>query len=218
MMTHKDSRVKVMSEILGGIRVIKFNSWEKHFARKVDTLRDLELASLKGRKYLDAWCVFFWACTPALISLLTFATYALLGRPLTAARVFTSVALLNILLTPLNAFPWVVNGLVEAWVSVKRLQQFFELGEQQLLRYYTRPLHESGKDASPTGFDCSFVRKMSVTGILYAHFKRLCDVWLPCTNVVLVFSRPDDSDRSRSVRVVGAASALSGTVRDAAGN
>ena len=34
------------------------------------------------------------------------------------------------LIGPLNAFPWVVNGLVEAWVSVKRVQQFVDLKTQ----------------------------------------------------------------------------------------
>ena len=42
-------------------------------------------------------------------------------------QVFTSLALFNMLIGPLNAFPWVVNGLVEAWVSVQRVQQFVDL-------------------------------------------------------------------------------------------
>ena len=76
-----------MNEILFGIRVIKFYNWEGHFRDKVSVLRDLELSSLKGRKYLDALCVFFWATTPVLISILTFTTYTLLGHQLTAAKV-----------------------------------------------------------------------------------------------------------------------------------
>jgi len=36
-----------------------------------------------------------------------------MGNQLTAATVFTSVALFNMLIGPLNAFPWVLNGLVE---------------------------------------------------------------------------------------------------------
>ena len=79
-----------MSELLAGIRIIKFYVWEDHFERKVGALRDAELASLRGRKYLDALCVYFWATTPVLISVLTFATYALLGHRLTAAKVGTS--------------------------------------------------------------------------------------------------------------------------------
>ena len=51
-------------------------------------------------------------------------------------QVFTSVALFNILISPLNAFPWVLNGLVEAWVSAKRVQSFLQLEELDLNRYY----------------------------------------------------------------------------------
>lgn len=34
-MTEKDKRVKLMSEIIRGIRVIKFHVWEKYFIDKV---------------------------------------------------------------------------------------------------------------------------------------------------------------------------------------
>ena len=36
MMTFKDQRVKLMSEILYGIRVLKFHSWERFFAQRVN--------------------------------------------------------------------------------------------------------------------------------------------------------------------------------------
>lgn len=34
-MLQKDGRVKVMAEILRGIRVIKFHVWEDHFVEKI---------------------------------------------------------------------------------------------------------------------------------------------------------------------------------------
>ena len=77
----------MMNEVLYGIRVIKFYTWEKHFTNKVDDLRSLEVDSLRGIKYLDAMCVYFWATTPVLISILSFTTYATLGHQLTAAKV-----------------------------------------------------------------------------------------------------------------------------------
>ena len=42
------------------------------------------------------------------------------------------------LISPLNAFPWVLNGLMEAWVSLKRLQAFLTLPELDLDRYYLK--------------------------------------------------------------------------------
>uniref|UniRef100_S4RIY5 ABC-type xenobiotic transporter n=1 Tax=Petromyzon marinus TaxID=7757 RepID=S4RIY5_PETMA len=131
MMHHKDGRVKLMTEILFGIRAIKLHCWEESFSRKVNGFRSDELKGLLGMKYLDALCVYLWAVTPVLISILTFVTYVSLGNALTATKVFTAVALINMLITPLNAFPWVLNGLIEARISLRRLETFLSLPEKQ---------------------------------------------------------------------------------------
>ena len=78
-----------MSELLYGIRVLKLHAWESQFANRVNSIRHEELRCLQGRKYLDALCVYFWATTPVLISILTFGTYVLLGHSLTAAKVIS---------------------------------------------------------------------------------------------------------------------------------
>jgi ATP-binding cassette subfamily C (CFTR/MRP) protein 10 len=87
MMLYKDERVKLISEIIYGIRTIKMNTYEKYFIERMNTVRHKELRALRGRKYLDAFCVYFWATTPVLISVLTFTTYTLLGNQLTPAKV-----------------------------------------------------------------------------------------------------------------------------------
>ena len=69
--------------------------------------REGELQALSVEKYLDALCVYFWAATSILTSIITFTLYALLGYRLTADVVFTSLALFNVLIVPLNGFPWV---------------------------------------------------------------------------------------------------------------
>ena len=61
------------------------------------------------------------------MSVLTFGVSSLQGNQLTAATTFTTVALLNMLIGPLNTFPWVLNGLIEAWVSMKRVQKLFDV-------------------------------------------------------------------------------------------
>ncbi|KAJ8941323.1 hypothetical protein NQ314_010435, partial [Rhamnusium bicolor] len=127
LMEQKDSRVKLVTEVLRGIKAIKLYVWEQHFIRLITKIRDQELKYLKGRKYLDALCVYFWATTPVVISILTFGTYVLMGNKLTAATVFTGIALLNMLISPLNAFPWVLNGMAEAWVSIKRIQRLMNV-------------------------------------------------------------------------------------------
>ena len=41
------------------------------------------------------------------------------------------------LISPLNSFPWVINGLVQAYVSFKRLQEFLNLKNLNWLTYYS---------------------------------------------------------------------------------
>jgi len=59
--------------------------------------------------------------------------------------VFTSLALFGNLVPPLNAFPWVINTLMEAWVSIRRINRFLQLSELDLIHYYHR-----GGEATPT--------------------------------------------------------------------
>ncbi|XP_053568742.1 ATP-binding cassette sub-family C member 10 isoform X2 [Bombina bombina] len=138
MLKHKDARVKLMTELLSGMRVVKFYTWEEHFSHSVSALREKELRSLRAIKLLDALCVYLWAALPVLVSIITFITYVLLGHQLTAAKVFTALALVGMLILPLNNFPWVLNGVLEAKVSLDRIQLFLDLQEQNLLTYYSQ--------------------------------------------------------------------------------
>uniref|UniRef100_A0A8B9GHU7 Multidrug resistance-associated protein 7 n=1 Tax=Amazona collaria TaxID=241587 RepID=A0A8B9GHU7_9PSIT len=136
MLKHKDARVKLMTEFLCGIRVIKFYAWEKHFSTRINACRDKELQKLRAIKYLDAVCVYLWAALPVVVSITIFITYVLLGHQLTATKVFTALALVGMLILPLNSFPWVLNGTLEAKVSLDRIQCFLELVDQDLEAYY----------------------------------------------------------------------------------
>lgn len=138
LMTAKDKRVQLTTEALIGAKQIKLQAFEDIFIERIEAFRENELIYLSKRKYLDAWCVYFWATTPVLMCLLTFGGLALFGQKLTASVTFTSVALLNLLIGPLNAFPWVLNGLMEAFVSLKRVQELIDLENIDFTKYYTR--------------------------------------------------------------------------------
>ncbi|GKB07057.1 ABC transporter C family member 13 [Tanacetum coccineum] len=113
MMEQKDERVRRTGELLTYIRTLKMYGWELLFTSWLMKTRSLEVKYLSTRKYLDAWCVFFWATTPTLFSFFTFGLYVMMGNQLDAATVFTCLALFNNLISPLNSFPWVINGLID---------------------------------------------------------------------------------------------------------
>ncbi|ESQ55603.1 hypothetical protein EUTSA_v10024220mg [Eutrema salsugineum] len=124
MMKLKDERIRKTGELLTNIRTLKMYGWDNWFANWLKETRATEVTHLATRKYLDAWCVFFWATTPTLFSLCTFGLFALMGHQLDAATVFTCLALFNSLISPLNSFPWVINGLIDAFISTRRVSKF----------------------------------------------------------------------------------------------
>lgn len=67
-MKDKDSRIKLMNEILNGIKVLKLYAWELAFKDKVSKIRESELKVLKKSAYLGAMSTFTWVCTPFLVS------------------------------------------------------------------------------------------------------------------------------------------------------
>ncbi|XP_019158537.1 PREDICTED: ABC transporter C family member 13 isoform X2 [Ipomoea nil] len=131
MMEQKDERIRRTAELLTNVRTLKMFGWEFLFASWLTKTRSVEVAYLSTRKYLDAWCVFFWATTPTLFSLFTFGLYTLMGYKLDAATVFTCLALFNNLISPLNSFPWVINGLIDAIISTRRLSRYLSCFEHE---------------------------------------------------------------------------------------
>lgn len=107
LMAHKDTRVKFISECFRGIKSIKASGWEEPVLLRSMRQRELELKYLSRRKYFDALCVFLWASMPLLVPFATFVTtVTLVKESLSVAQVFTTISLLNMLIFPMNAFPW----------------------------------------------------------------------------------------------------------------
>uniref|UniRef100_A0A8C3D0Y7 Multidrug resistance-associated protein 1 n=1 Tax=Cairina moschata TaxID=8855 RepID=A0A8C3D0Y7_CAIMO len=142
-MKSKDNRIKLMNEILNGIKVLKLYAWELAFREKVLEIRQKELKVLKKSAYLAAMATFTWVCAPFLVALSTFAVYVKIDKNnvLDAQKAFVSLALFNILRFPLNMLPMVISSIVEASVSLKRLRVFLsheELDPDSIIRRPTQ--------------------------------------------------------------------------------
>ncbi|NXA04426.1 MRP3 protein, partial [Sapayoa aenigma] len=130
-MRYKDSRIKLMNEILGGIKVLKLYAWEPSFSEKVLEIRKNELQVLKKSAYLNSLSTFAWISAPFLVALTTFAVYVSVDEKniLDAEKAFVSLSLFNILKFPLNMLPQVISNIAQTSVSLKRIQQFLSHDE-----------------------------------------------------------------------------------------
>lgn len=110
-MEHKDLRIKLMNELLNGIRVIKLYAWENTFVQKIlNTRNNLELDMLKKIGYIAAVQNFTWYSTPFMVTLANFTVYTVfMKKTLTTDVLFEAIALFNLLQFPLAALPWVIR-------------------------------------------------------------------------------------------------------------
>ncbi|XP_030603605.1 canalicular multispecific organic anion transporter 1-like [Archocentrus centrarchus] len=125
-MKFKDKRMKIMNEILNGIKILKLYAWEPSFQKQVEDIRGEELKVMKRFAYLTAISVFIFSCAPAVVSLATFAVFVSVSSDnvLTAEKAFTSISLFNILRFPLAMLPMLIASIVQTTVSKKRLEKF----------------------------------------------------------------------------------------------
>lgn len=65
----KDQRIKMMNEILNGIKVLKLYAWEEAFIRRINDIRDKELKCLRQKAFLHAISGAIWSFAPILVSI-----------------------------------------------------------------------------------------------------------------------------------------------------
>uniref|UniRef100_A0A8C9E3W6 Multidrug resistance-associated protein 1-like n=1 Tax=Phocoena sinus TaxID=42100 RepID=A0A8C9E3W6_PHOSS len=112
---NKDKQIKLLNEILHGIKILKLYAWEPSYKKKIIEIREQELEVQKSAGYLAVFSMLTLTCIPFFVSLATFGIYFLLdeGNILTATKVFTSMSLFNILRLPLFDLPMVISAVVQ---------------------------------------------------------------------------------------------------------
>lgn len=130
-MKFKDERIKMMNEVLNGIKVLKLYAWEPSFEKRVLEVRDKEIKALRSAAFLGAGFSFIWTSAPFLVALVSFASYVLSDpeHVLDPQRAFVSLSLFNILRAPFAMLPMMITSLVQTIVSIKRINRFMNSDE-----------------------------------------------------------------------------------------
>lgn len=110
----QDSRIKMMNEVLSGIKILKFYGWELSFKDIIGSIRSKELNHLKQMGLLSISTSFLFTCAPLVITIVSFGAFILLNdsEKFTANVVFVSLSLFNILRFPLTVLPGIISALI----------------------------------------------------------------------------------------------------------
>ncbi|CAG0900694.1 unnamed protein product, partial [Darwinula stevensoni] len=130
-MREKDERVKLMNEVLNGIKVLKLYAWELPFQERIMKIRDGEIQLLRKQAYVESIGSFLWSFIPFLVGLVSLVTFVLIdsSHVLDASTAFVSLSLLRIIRIPIAHLPRFTSELVQTMVSVKRINSFMNANE-----------------------------------------------------------------------------------------
>ncbi|GAB9476036.1 Abc transporter c family member 2, partial [Globisporangium polare] len=164
-----DERVKVTSEALQGIRVMKFYAWEESLARRVEKIREVEVALYRKFHVLQIVNATMLFLTPTLLSGVTLGSYVLIRGTISVTDAFTLIAMVNICRAAVNVFPRAIATISQGKIAFKRIDAYLAGEELDIHSNLTKK--DRGDRDAPVG-------SISVRN---AHFQ-----WSASPDVVLV--------------------------------
>ncbi|XP_043694912.1 ABC transporter C family member 3-like [Telopea speciosissima] len=129
MMGSKDRRMKVTSETLRNMRILKLQGWEMKFLAKIIELRNLETRWLKKLLYTSVMTGFVYWSAPMFISMVTFGFCVLMGITLESGKILSALATFELLQGPIYNLPDTISMVVQTKVSINRIASFLSLDE-----------------------------------------------------------------------------------------
>ncbi|KAI8345227.1 ABC transporter type 1, transmembrane domain-containing protein [Mortierella sp. GBAus27b] len=125
-----DQRVRVMNEILSGMKIIKLYGWEESFKERVKVYRNRELSMLKKIGTAFSFMSIMFSSMPLVVSLVSIAVYASVGGPnfsrgdISPQRIFVSISLFSLLNRPIAMLSHILALVIGVRVATGRIQKF----------------------------------------------------------------------------------------------
>ncbi|KAK7496233.1 hypothetical protein BaRGS_00012643, partial [Batillaria attramentaria] len=120
-MEQKDKRLKNLTEVINGIKVLKMYAWEPSFFDKVNDVRNKELDVMWRRAFWETAMHCYWHVTPYLVSVVVFMSYIYNSdnHYLAPSVAFVALSLINILREAMGCMPHIISCFVK--VDIARL-------------------------------------------------------------------------------------------------
>jgi ABC-type multidrug transport system fused ATPase/permease subunit len=123
---HRDERVTLMSQILSGIRVVKYFAWEKSVLKEAGAVRSRELHARKKMAQAETLATLSYAAVSTVVLFSSLALHVYRGFTLTPELAFTCVSIFALLEEPFGHLSEVISKLSTAFVSAGRICAFLQ--------------------------------------------------------------------------------------------
>ncbi|KAI0505818.1 P-loop containing nucleoside triphosphate hydrolase protein [Xylaria bambusicola] len=129
LMEVRDEKMGVVAEALQGIRQIKFSALEPQWENKIGMVRERELKCVWDAFRFDVMLFACWITSPILLAAVSLAVYAAIHGSLTPSVAFVSLSVFKALELTLSIIPELTTDLLDAWVSIKRIDAYLRGAE-----------------------------------------------------------------------------------------
>ncbi|GAA6053022.1 hypothetical protein JCM3770_002387 [Rhodotorula araucariae] len=127
MLASRDARMEILNELFQAIRFIKYSADEENWLGRVFEARKTELDWLLKTRMNNLGINALWNFSPDLVMIVSIACFTLVAhQQLTVPVAFTALALFGMVRSPMTMLPTSITQLLQTWVSIQRLEQFFD--------------------------------------------------------------------------------------------
>ncbi|KAJ5812061.1 P-loop containing nucleoside triphosphate hydrolase protein [Penicillium riverlandense] len=126
LMKARDQKMAVVTEVLQGIRQIKFSALEEQWQNRIGEVRETELAALWSSFLYDIGLISIWILGPVGLSAVSLTVYAVIHGGLEASVAFTAMSVFGALELSLAIIPELMADGLEAKVSADRIDKYMK--------------------------------------------------------------------------------------------
>lgn len=120
-------RLGLLSEILAGIRVIKFHAWEDSFEKRVLAIREKEINLMRKRARIAAGHSAMSSLLPILTGAIIVTLVSWISKVPSTADVFAAFSIITSLVAIFSETPDLLQNISELRVSLNRIREFLSL-------------------------------------------------------------------------------------------
>ncbi|KAL4802515.1 P-loop containing nucleoside triphosphate hydrolase protein [Aspergillus unguis] len=129
-MKASDKRTGAVTEVLQGIRQIKFSALEGQWQERIKEKRETELKLLWKTSVYTTGMVSVWIMGPLLLSAISLTIYGLTRGDLSPSIAFTALSIFGSLESSLASLPDLLSKAMEAKVSADRIDEYLAAAEK----------------------------------------------------------------------------------------
>ncbi|KAG0012631.1 hypothetical protein BGZ80_011617 [Entomortierella chlamydospora] len=125
-----DGRLRLVNEVLGGMKIVRLYNWEDSFKEKIGVVRRNEVKILRQFGTIFAFVGLVFMSTPLVITLVSLAVFATRGGPnfgpgdVNPQTIFVSISLFGLLSRPISAMTSTMSQVTSITVATARIQKF----------------------------------------------------------------------------------------------